>query len=89
VLVQGTDGSRAFYHIPLSLELGARQEQPAGHWQTLRPWRWTDPTYTFTIAVPIAKVQRVEIDPIGRLADVDRKNDGISIGPGTQGADAE
>jgi hypothetical protein len=89
VLVQGTDGSRAFYHIPLSLELGARKEQPAGHWQTLRPWRWTDPTYTFTIAVPIAKVQRVEIDPIGRLADVDRKNDGISIGPGTQGADAE
>ena len=88
VAVQLNDGSVIFYHIPLSLELGARKEQPTGHWQTLKPWQWTDPTYTFTIVTPISAIKQVEIDPFGRLADVDRNNDSISTGPGTHGTDA-
>ena len=66
--------------------LGARKEQPDGHeWHTLPPWQWTDPTYSFTIPVPLARIQRIELDPFGRLGDVDRSNDGMSITPGTQG----
>jgi len=85
VSVQGIDGSVALFHIPLSLELGARKEQPTGHWQTIKPWLWTAPTYIFTIATPISKIQRVEVDPVGRLGDVDRTNNGMTINPGTPG----
>jgi len=35
--------------------------------------------------VPLARIQRIELDPFGRLGDVDRSNDGMSITPGTQG----
>ncbi len=84
VAVQGIDASVVFYHIPLSLELGARKERPAGIWQTLKPWQWTDPTYSFIIATPISQVQEVKVDPFGRLGDVDRKNDSLTINPGPQ-----
>lgn len=86
VVVQGAEGELELFHIPLSLMLGARKEQPDGHeWHTLPPWQWTDPTYSFTIPVPLARIQRIELDPFSRLGDVDRSNDGMSITPGTQG----
>jgi hypothetical protein len=85
VAILGNDGSVAFLHIPLSLELGARKEQPGGAaWSTLPPWQWTDPTYTFTIPAPASGARRVEIDPFGRLGDVDRKNDSMFLRPGPE-----
>lgn len=86
VAVQGTDGGLRWFNIPLSLMLGARAEAPEGMaWTTLRPWPWTDPTYTFTIPVPLSGIQRIELDPMGRLGDSDRSNDGLSVTPGMQG----
>ncbi|MEO5585337.1 MAG: M1 family metallopeptidase [Flavobacteriales bacterium] len=86
VAVQGVAGEWQLFHIPLSLMLGSRKEQPEGQqWHTLPPWQWTDPTYSFTIPVPLAHVQRIELDPSGRLGDVDRTNDSMVITPGTQG----
>ena len=89
VAVRDIDGSMDYFHIPLSLMLGARHEEPPGTWRTLPPWPWTDPTYTFTIATPISHIQQVEVDPFGRLGDTDRKNDGMTIGPGTQGTNEQ
>lgn len=86
VVVQGVEGEIELFHIPLSLMLGARSEQPGGHgWSVLPPWQWTNPTYSFTIPVPMSRIQRVELDPFGRLGDIDRTNDGMSISPGVQG----
>lgn len=84
--IQGDGGGSEFFHIPLSLMLGAREEQPGGHeWHTLPPWQWTDPTYSFTIPVPMRHIQRIELDPFGRLGDVDRSNNSMAISPNMQG----
>lgn len=86
VAVQDMDGGVRMMHIPLSLMLGPRTEQPDERsWQRLPPWQWTDPTYSFTLPVPMARIERVELDPFGRLGDIDRDNDGMTIGPRVQG----
>ncbi len=86
VAVQRTDGKVELFNIPLSLMLGARAGQEGGHtWTTLPPWQWTNPTYSFTIPLPMSSIQRVELDPFGRQGDADRENDGMSVPPGTQG----
>ena len=84
VAMQKQDGTVLLLNIPLSLMLGARVEQPGGReWHSLPPWQWTDPTYSFTL--PMAGIERIEVDPFGRQGDSDRTNDGISLPPGTQG----
>ncbi len=86
VVVQGAEGEIELFNIPLSLMLGARSEQPSDHaWTVLPAWQWTNPTYSFTIPVPLSRIQRIELDPFGRLGDIDRTNDGMSISPGVQG----
>ena len=66
------DGSSQDFYIPLDLMRG---EKPADsnskNRKTLRDWTWTYPTYTFKMDKEISKV---EIDPSGFMADVDRTN---------------
>lgn len=84
VAVQEQDGTRRFFNIPLSLMLGARKEQPQGQsWETLRPWPWTDPDYSFTIPLPLARIRQVELDPFGRSGDIDPANNRMEAAPGT------
>lgn len=75
VKVEWRNGRERIYHVPLSLGLGAK---PAGSerfdFQVLPSWQWTDPTYTFVVMGSTGEVSRVMIDPLGRLADVDREN---------------
>lgn len=86
VAVELNDGSVELFNIPLSLMLGARKEHRDGHaFTTLAPWQWTDPSYTFAVPVPMALIKRVDIDPFDRQGDVDRSNNGVSIGTGVQG----
>lgn len=76
-------GDPQVYNIPLSLMLGRRQGQ--GNSRSLPAWQWTDPTYTFGLAVPLSAVASVTLDPLSRIADSDRSNDKIILGPGIQG----
>jgi hypothetical protein len=69
------NGRKRTYHIPLSLTLGAKaQGSEPFDFLTLPTWQWTDPTYRFTIAAGADELVRVTIDPLRRLADVDRSN---------------
>jgi hypothetical protein len=43
------------------------------------PWKWTHPTYTFDITRRITDLKLVEIDPSGRMADTDRKNNKLEL----------
>jgi len=43
------------------------------------PWKWTSPTYTFTVNRKLLDMKIVEIDPSQRMADVDRKNNKLEL----------
>jgi hypothetical protein len=86
VAVQDSAGEVHLYNIPLSLMLGARGEAMGGHdWTTLPPWPWTNPTYSFTVPMPMDAIRHVETDPFGRTGDKDRSNDGLPVAEGVNG----
>lgn len=82
VAVTTRNGDTTFYNIPLSLMLRARKETPNNAtWNVLKPWPWTDPTYTFTVPIPFAQVHEVIIDPFERSGDLDMTNNRYKAAP--------
>jgi hypothetical protein len=77
VLVTYADGSSELLNIPLRMMRG---HKPAASWYAdsaftvLEDWPWTHPTYEAILERPLDQILSVEIDPSGRLADVDRQN---------------
>jgi hypothetical protein len=69
------DGNVTWYYIPVGLMRG---EKPAEEGQTNRvilpDWEWTNPTYEIDIDQKKRKIERITIDPSGRLADLDNLN---------------
>jgi hypothetical protein len=43
-------------------------------------WPWVYPTYTAKLGKKASEIDTIEIDPSGRLADVDKKNNKVEIG---------
>jgi hypothetical protein len=65
------DGSTQWVTIPLGIMQGHKPVPES--WIVADPWLWTFPDYTLTLDLP-AKVESVEIDPSGRMPDVNRLN---------------
>ena len=86
VEVTRRDGSRSYFHVPVSLMRGAKKQgSEPFEFQTLPAWQWTDPNYTFSIPGDIAGLASVTIDPQDRTADMDRSNDRVIFPDGTRG----
>ncbi len=65
------DGTRHLFHIPLRIMRGAKPaEDPAVPYTILDDWPWTHPEYEAVLDLDPGKIQRVVIDPSGRMADV-------------------
>ena len=43
------------------------------------PWKWTHPTYTITIERKLADLKSIEIDPLKRSADIERRNNKLEL----------
>ena len=69
VKVTYADGSIENFYIPLRMLLGKKPTKAT----VLKDWSWVAPIYTFSTP---KSVQSVEIDPLERMADVDR-NDNV------------
>lgn len=71
------DGSQKSYYIPLRM-MRAEKPNPTPNIsrEQLQDWPWTNPTYTFTIDAPIAKVKMMTIDPTTFMADIDQEDNG-------------
>ena len=65
------DGSTQWVTIPLGIMQGHKPVPDS--WIVADPWLWTFPDYTLTLDLP-AQVESVEIDPSGRMPDVNRLN---------------
>ena len=73
--VEYTDGSKEIYYIPLRIMRGGK---PAEDMETMRlsqkAWPWTHPTYELQLNKPLKDIKRIQIDPTGRLADINPDN---------------
>lgn len=74
VIVTEKDGTQRLYNIPLRIMRGEKPAENATEFNLEADWPWTNPTYEFVIPCKLKKVVKVEIDPSGRLADIDREN---------------
>ncbi len=74
VYVTFTDGSKKIYYAPLAMMRGEKPNETNLERVVLPDWPWTNPTYSFTIDVPLSQIQKIEIDESGVLADIEREN---------------
>lgn len=75
ILLVDADGVESWYYIPLDL---LRGEKPAEDFQVdrsvLADWEWTNPSYSFDVDIKKRKIKSIQIDPSGRLADLNNLN---------------
>jgi hypothetical protein len=73
--VEYRDGSIVHHYIPLRIMWGEKQNE---HDDIIRKtetdWPWVFPDYQLQLDVPLSDIIRIEVDPSGRMADVDRDN---------------
>jgi hypothetical protein len=62
-----TDGSEEKFYIPLRMMRGEKPTTAT----VLKDWTWANPTYTFSVN---KSIQKIQIDPSGLMADVDKSN---------------
>lgn len=75
-----TDGSKELFYIPMVLMRGGKaNEYKDAKWMPLNAWPWTNPSYTFKIVKSVDQIQQINIDPSGRMADVNRENNNFVI----------
>lgn len=75
ILVTLDDGTEMMEYIPLDLMRGEKpQEWPEKKLHLQPDWTWTYPTYIVKLDVPLAYLKHIQIDPSGRMADVNSQN---------------
>jgi hypothetical protein len=80
VVITYKDGSKEMAYIPQYFMFGGKGVEDASIPRTeFEPWKWTSPTYTFTLNRKLLDMKVVEIDPTQRMADVDRKNNKLEL----------
>ena len=73
--VEFEDGEELLVYIPLHMMLGRKeQESPEITRLEAEPWPWTHPQYEINIPADGREIVRMEIDPTGRMADINRLN---------------
>ena len=68
------DGSQVIYYLPLTIMRGEKPNETDLKRVTLADWPWTHPTNSFSIDIPLSDIATLEIDPKGRMADIERSN---------------
>ena len=80
VLLTFKDGSKLMAYIPQYFMFGAKPVEDHTIPRTqFAPWKWTNPTYTFSFDRRLLDLKVVEIDPTQRMADTDRRNNKLEL----------
>ncbi|WP_185974321.1 M1 family metallopeptidase [Litoribacter populi] len=80
LVVTYQDGSQELVYLPLVIMRGEKPEEEGmpTRIKTQR-WPWTNPSIEVTLDRPKSDIKSVEIDPSGRMADVDRENNKLEL----------
>ena len=74
------DGSREKAYIPQYLMFGEKaNEEPEIKRTVGEPWKWTHPNYVITIDRKLLDLKKIEIDPLQRMADGERRNNKLVL----------
>ena len=74
------DSSSEMHYVPLDLCFGAKpNEKSAQSYFVHEEWHWTHPVYVVDINRRLSDIIKVEIDPLKRMADVNRKNNKLEL----------
>ncbi len=90
VVLTRKDGKKELYYIPLRLMRQNKNfDKEAEHYRLPQvinkaAWPWTHPTYALTLPYPASEIERIEIDPSQRMADIDRSNNTFPNNTSTQ-----
>lgn len=79
VLITYKDGTKTLHYIPLNLMFGNKPNEDATPRIVHQEWRWTHPSYSFTIDKKLSDIKSIEIDPTYRMADVNRINNKLVV----------
>ena len=75
--IQYDDFSTTNYYIPLSIMRG--EKDLGDNVVLLEDWEWVNEHYEFDIDLSEKKITKIEINPSGKMADVDKKNNIIKF----------
>jgi hypothetical protein len=80
LLVTHKDGSKELFYIPLNEQMGSKPiEDKSIKRIDVEAWPWVNPTYTLSVGRKASEIETIEIDPSGRMADIDQKNNTLKI----------
>lgn len=79
LVITQKDGTKTLYYIPLGSMRGEKPKEGDMERIVLEDWAWTHPEYAFEAYIPYESIKTIEIDPSGRLADINRSNNKISV----------
>jgi aminopeptidase N len=74
VLIKTTKGEEETWYIPLDLMRGEKTQSDHAVWIQLDDWRCAATEYEFIVPSRMNRIEKIEIDPSGRLADIDPGN---------------
>ncbi|MBL7827590.1 MAG: M1 family metallopeptidase [Saprospiraceae bacterium] len=74
VVVTYNNGDKEVFYAPLESMRGEKPAEDKTTVTLLPDHRWVDPEMTFEIPSKMKKIAKIEIDPTGRMADIDREN---------------
>jgi len=75
VEVEYNDGRIVHHYIPLRIMWGEKENEFTDVDRIVEEdWPWVFPEYQLNLDVPLSNISRIEIDPTGRMADIDRGN---------------
>jgi aminopeptidase N len=77
LLIEYKDGTTQTFNIPLRIMRGNKTTDKS--WELLEDWPWTNPEYVVELNKPVASIKRIEIDPSGLMADIDRSNNVVDF----------
>jgi len=80
LLVTYKDGSKELYYVPMNELLGSKPvEDKSIKRIDAETWPWVHPTYVLSLGKETVEIESIEIDPSKRMADINRKNNKLSV----------
>ena len=78
LVVTLNDQSVHHYYIPLTEMRAEKPNETSGERKILSDWSWAKPSYTFELPIDLSHIEKIQIDPTGRMADVDASNNAFN-----------
>jgi Peptidase family M1 domain len=80
VIIIYKNGKKELYNIPIDLMRGSKSEIDENtEYFSLSPWNWTFPVYSFEVKSTPDLIDRIEIDPYLKTADIELENNVIEL----------